>query len=78
MEGRERDVCGGIEVQAVGGGEEDGHVLAMGGKGDEAEVVGMEGGGGGAGGAVDGAVLAGGGALFAPIGVFKRIYLENG
>ena len=52
MEGREWDVRGGIEIQTVGGGEEDGHDLAMGGEGDEAEVVGMEGGGGGAGDAV--------------------------
>ena len=44
MEGGERDVSGGVEVEAVGGGEKDGHVLAMGGEGDEAEVVGVEGG----------------------------------
>ena len=35
---------GGVEVLAVGGGEEDGHVFAVGGEGDEAEVVGVEGG----------------------------------
>ena len=49
MEGGERDVGGGFEVEAVGGGEEDGHVFAMGGEGDEAEVVGVKGGSGGAG-----------------------------
>ena len=56
-------MSGGVEVEAVGGGEKDGHVLAMGGEGDEAEVVGVEGGtcSGGAGDAVFGAVVCGGG-----------------
>ena len=61
MKGGEWGVSGGFEVEAVGGGEKDGDVLAVGCKGDEAEVMGVEGGGGGAGDAVLGAIAGGGG-----------------
>ena len=56
-----RAALGATAVFAVGAGEEEGHVLAVSVEGEEAEVVGVEGVGGGAGGAVDGAVLGGGG-----------------
>ena len=46
---------GGALYGAVGSGEEECHILAVDGEGDEAEVVGVEGAGGGAGEAVDGA-----------------------
>ena len=45
--------------RAVGTGEEESHVLAMNGEGDEAKMMGEEGVGGGAGKAVDGAVAMG-------------------
>ena len=50
---------GGALYGAVGSGEEECHILAVDGEGDEAEVVGVEGAGSGAGEAVDGAVAVG-------------------
>ena len=50
---------GGALCCAVGTGEEKGHVLAVDGEGNEAEVMGVEGAGGGAGEAVDGAITVG-------------------
>ena len=54
-EGGER---GDADAEAVGTGEQDGHVFTMGGYGDEAEVVGVEGGGGGSRGTILGTVVS--------------------
>ena len=50
---------GGALCGAVGSGEEECHILAVDGEGDEAEVVGVEGAGSGAGEAVFGAGAVG-------------------